>query len=102
MQDMHGKGRSAWQRGTRKRAASVERRGYPRGDEHWMRTRPQEVPKGSQMAASKFTEETVLALRREHAAGGVTIKTLANREGVAFNCMWMLIRGKSWRHVPML
>ena len=59
-----------------------------------------ERPSNLAAAFVRFTPAEAYGLRAEYAAGAA-IGTLAKREGVGWHSMRRLVRGESYRHVPM-
>ena len=66
----------------------------------WMQRRPELAARGSRNGNARFTEAQVAAIRVEYAAGGVSIKALARRHRVAEYGMSLLLKRRTWRHVP--
>jgi hypothetical protein len=94
MADMASKGRHSgneWMKATPERLA--------RGDRHWMRTHPEAMCKGAAHPFSKLTDAVVIESRRRYAAGGVTIRTLAEEAGVGLPTMHKAIRRETWKHL---
>ncbi len=54
---------------------------------------------GSRHGCSKLTEERVVAIRSEYAAGGKTYKQLGKKYGVGGHAIGLIIRRQRWRHV---
>lgn len=59
-------------------------------------------PKGQRNGRHVLTEADVLAARRLHAEGNVTLTALAERHGVTVTTMRMAVRGITWRHLNPL
>jgi len=70
----------------------------PRGDKHYFRTNPEKVPRGEMQHCSKLTEQKVIEMRRQYAAGENAVKIAARYE-IAHSAAWAAIVGKSWKHV---
>ena len=66
----------------------------------WMQSNPERAARGSRNGMAKFTEAQVTAIRADYAAGGQSIKGLARRHGVAEYAMRLLLKRRTWRHVP--
>jgi hypothetical protein len=56
--------------------------------------------RGSRNANAKLTEAMVLEIRRR-AAAGVSFKALARDYGVCSDSIGEVVRGKTWKHVPL-
>jgi hypothetical protein len=54
---------------------------------------------GAKMHLAKLTDEIVLAIRAEYAAGGVTHRQLARKFGVAKTAIHNVLNRQTWRHV---
>lgn len=54
--------------------------------------------RGERMGSAKLTDADVLEMRRLH-AGGVGVRELARRFGVAHGTVGPAVRGVTWRHV---
>ena len=52
--------------------------------------------RGSSAGRSKFTETEVASIRAEYAAGGVSQRSLARRNGVDSRTMWQILSGNSY------
>lgn len=93
--DMTSKGRhprNAWMKAKPERIA--------RGDRHGSRLHPENVSRGACRPAAKLTEATVIEARARYAAGGVTLKELADWAGVTLSVMHRAVRRETWKHVP--
>jgi hypothetical protein len=55
--------------------------------------------RGEALYNAKLTEDAVRAIRAAHAAGGVTLETLAIRYGVSPAAVRQVLRGLTWAHV---
>lgn len=96
MADRDAKGRQA--RGVR-HGQRLHPERVARGDRQGLRRHPERAPMGERNAWAKLTDDTVRAIRREYAAGGVRQVDLAARYGIAQTGISGIIRRKSWRHV---
>jgi len=92
-------------RTNRGRAASGDRNGarlYPerilRGDRHPMHLHPEKAGRGSQRANAVLTEEQVLQIRLD-AAAGIKPADLARQHGLARSKVSALLLGQRWKHV---
>ena len=54
---------------------------------------------GDAHANAKLTDDLVLEICRQYAAGGVTQRQLADRHGISQGVIAKITSGKSWRHV---
>jgi hypothetical protein len=70
----------------------------PRGDVHWTRTRPGDVPRGEDNAAAKLDEGKVREIRFRHAAGG-TYRGLGREFGVTGTMVRAIVQRRAWTHV---
>lgn len=71
----------------------------PKGEVHWMKTHPQDIPKGSAKGGrSKLDEQSVLEIRHRHAQGQLQ-KHLAVEYGVCKQTIWLVVHRKLWTHV---
>jgi Mor family transcriptional regulator len=52
--------------------------------------------------AEKLTEEQVMDIRKEYAAGNVTALDLAKKYGVTSDTIYRVANGRSWRHLPIV
>ena len=66
------------------------------------RGRPSPKVQGEKHGRAKLTDDQVLAIRREHAAGGVTKQALANRHEVGRTTIRDIIYNRTWRHLPLV
>ena len=58
--------------------------------------------KGSRHRAAKVTESQVMEMRRQYARGNVTMQQLATRYGLTLTPVSQLIRGVTWKHLPLV
>lgn len=70
-----------------------------RGERHGSRTHPDAIPRGEDHARSKLTDEAVRDIRASYGGKRGELPMLANRHGVTKQLVWMVLRGKIWRHV---
>ena len=56
--------------------------------------------KGARNTNTKLTEAQVAAIRSRYASGGVSQQALADEYGVSQHVVHLVIRRKTWRHVP--
>jgi len=71
------------------------------GDRHWMRRRPELVPRGEQANKSNLTEDDVRAIRAMHRPNtkGHGIAVIGRQFGVSPQTIYAIVRRKTWRHV---
>lgn len=69
-----------------------------KGDRHYSRTRPEQLPRGESHGRSKLTEADVREARTLRAQGWKWIP-LAQRYGVAHHAIQLAVSGKTWSHV---
>lgn len=104
MKDMVQKGRHASKTG---------RQNLPKGDEHWSRRCPEKVKRGDQkplalnpslaargsdVGGAKLNESIVVQCRVDH-ANGESVRSIASRLSVTYQCVWNFINNKTWTHV---
>lgn len=94
MADRQAKGRQARGPSHRERMLRVA----ARGERHKSKTRPESVARG-ELNRSKLSTEQVIALRAEHAKGGVTYRDLADRYPVSANTIRLIVLRRKWAHV---
>lgn len=71
-----------------------------RGRRHGAHLHPERIWKGVQCHKAKLTEELVIKLRADYAAGGISYKSLGGKYGVTGpNARFIVIR-HTWKHVP--
>ena len=61
---------------------------------------PNWSPRGSKHHAARLTEELVSKIRAEYLAGNFDSVGTARRLGVSYECIYGVISGSRWRHVP--
>lgn len=57
--------------------------------------------RGSRSGMAKLTEQDVIGIRARYAAGGVSQQALADEFGVNQTKISDVVRGKTWKHVPL-
>ncbi len=55
--------------------------------------------RGERNARAKLKEADVLKIRKQYAAGGITLDTLAQSFKVSESAIWLAIRGYNWKHI---
>jgi len=71
----------------------------PRGDQHGTHTHPESVHRGEGHPAAKLTEVDVVRIRARCAAGE-SLRSVANAFGVSRTSIRMIVRRRTWSHVP--
>jgi hypothetical protein len=71
------------------------------GERHGSKTHPESRPRGQQIFGAKLTEEIVGALRREYAAGGISITTLAQKWSLTRSLVSHVIMREAWKYVEV-
>lgn len=56
-------------------------------------------PRGVEQWRAAFTEADIIAIRRDYAAGGVTLQQIADNKHVTKHCIHCIVRRKTWAHV---
>lgn len=69
------------------------------GDDHWTRKKPHLLARGDNHGNSKVPSETILKIRAEFAAGGITKSDLGRKYGYVKSHICRLISGESWKHL---
>lgn len=69
------------------------------GDRHGLRLHPERVARGERQGGAKLTENQVREIRQRYAAGGLSMKQLADEYGVTFSPVQKIISGSGWRHL---
>jgi hypothetical protein len=72
---------------------------WPRGDNHPSRRRPDRVARGEAHGCARLTDAQVTEIRRLYAAGGMTIKRLAQLFHVGTSTIFRVVSRKNWRHI---
>jgi len=93
MRDMANKGRS--QNGSRLHPES-----RPRGTTHFSYTHPEKVVRGERHGNSILKDSIVQKIRLEYSNGAVTYQSLSEQYGVSKATIALIIRRKTWSHVP--
>lgn len=86
----------------------------PRGDNHWSRRSPEDVKRGDShpmkinpslasrgmnCGRHKLTDDEVLDCRKSFNEGVATASSLAKKYRVSFQCIYYLLKRKTWRHI---
>jgi len=58
--------------------------------------------RGSKHRAAKLTEAQVMEARRKYATGSYTLAMLASEYGLTLTPVSQLIRGVTWKHLPLV
>lgn len=93
--DRDAKGRTA--KGDRSGARRYPER-WSRGDKHWTRLRPNDVPVGEDAATAKLSASDVFDIRQKRNQG-VTLQRLAIEFGVGISTIARIAKGVSWQSV---
>ena len=83
-------------------AKGRRRVGTPRvysGGDHWTHKKPERLKRGEEHGRAKITEAHVRTIRERHAAGE-NYRALARLFGISNVMIGLIVRRKSWRHVP--
>lgn len=70
-----------------------------RGDAHWSRRTPDKVCRGDAHPRAKLTDATITDFRRE--AAQTSASAVARKYGISVNQACRIVRGLSWRHIPL-
>lgn len=54
---------------------------------------------GMRQHQAKLTDQQVRQIRIEYAEGGTSCKKLGRKYGVNHNSIWVMLKGRTWRHV---
>jgi hypothetical protein len=65
-----------------------------------LREHPRRPARGETVGSAKLRESDVVAIREEHARGGVSQRQLAFRYGVTPTIVMRIVHRTAWRHVP--
>jgi hypothetical protein len=55
--------------------------------------------RGTKNGNAILDQSKVVAIRNEHAVGGITLKKLGAKHGVTLHAIWRIVHRKNWRHV---
>lgn len=69
------------------------------GEQHHLRQHPERATRGERSGTAKVTEQQVREIRRQFAAGGVTMRYLAQAFGLSEGGISHIIRRTTWRHI---
>jgi hypothetical protein len=69
-----------------------------RGDRHHAKIHPEVMPRGESHGNAKMTNETVNAIRKEHACGN-SYGIIATTHGISKATVSQIVTRKTWRHV---
>lgn len=70
-----------------------------RGDSHRARMHPELMPRGEAHGRALITAAQVLEIRSLYSAGGITMKELGNRFGLAKSSINNIIKRNNWKHI---
>ena len=71
-----------------------------RGDDHGLHAHPELAARGEEHGCAVLTDAQVIAMRARYAAGGVLLKRLAVEYGVHRSTVAMVVKRKTWKHLP--
>lgn len=69
------------------------------GDRSGYKQHPDKYPKGEASHNAKLTDAVVREIKTSYAAGGITMRVLAERFGTDSGSVCRVIHGKKWKHV---
>lgn len=55
---------------------------------------------GSKNHRTKLAQQSVVAMRKEYAAGGIPLRVIAEKYGVDPAHVWGIVNRRCWKHVP--
>jgi hypothetical protein len=70
-----------------------------KGDRHGLRLHPQCSAKGERVANSKLTEKQIHEIRGMYVPGVVTLVSISEKFGVAFQTISKIVNKSSWKHI---
>lgn len=70
-----------------------------RGDQHWMKQKPERIARGQRQSHAKLTDSDVLEIHKLFAEGRISKAAIARQFGVDRTNVSQIIRGKAWTHV---
>ncbi len=71
---------------------------FSKGDKHWMRQRPEEIPRGERHSQAKLTEQAVRQIITSVKAGERQ-QVVADRHGVVVSAVNSIMKGRTWAHI---
>ncbi len=71
----------------------------PRGEHGWAHLHPERVARGEQQGSAKLKAGDIPVICAA-AASGESQSAIARRYGVSQSAIYLIVRGKNWRHVP--
>jgi hypothetical protein len=64
-------------------------------------TKPESRRRGETSGMSKLTDAQVIEIRSRYKAGGISQETLGREYGVTQGLIGFIVRGVTWRHLPL-
>jgi hypothetical protein len=71
-----------------------------RGENHPAKLNPENLARGERVNTAKLTESKVIEIRSAYATGDISQRTLSVMFGVDQTMISLIVRRKSWTHVP--
>jgi len=99
VRDKTAKGRNKSPRGN-KHGSHLHPESRARGNTNGARLYPERLSRGEAQKNSKLTTPQIIKIRILHAAGGITLKSLALQYGVSLQLIHLVVRRKIWKHIP--
>jgi hypothetical protein len=82
--------------------ADRDRKGRQRslkGDESFSRNNPDRLARGEDAGGAKLTEADVISIRSRYVPRKVSLMSLAKEFNVCESAIWLIVKGKNWKHV---
>ena len=70
-----------------------------KGIKHGLKKHPERRVRGERVPASKLTESKIHEIRRIYATGVVTLVSISEKFGVAFQTISKIVNKSSWKHI---
>lgn len=70
-----------------------------RGNANGSRTKPERLPRGENHKSSKLNNADVLEIRAMYATGNFKQKTIADKYGICFQLVSLIVLRKIWKHI---
>lgn len=70
-----------------------------KGDLHGLRKHPECSAKGEKVASSKLTEQQIIEIREKYIPKQISLKSIGDEYGIAFQTVSRIVNNKSWKHV---
>lgn len=78
---------------------AVERHRYRAGDANGARTHPERHARGEASCHARITEAAVRSMREEFDSGRATVRQLADRLGLEYFHVNLVVKRRRWKHV---